>query len=746
MGDTSDIPDDKPSAFGKLLLAHRRAGGLTQEELAGASGVSVRALRDLERGRAQAAQRRSAELLADALRLAGSERELFLTLAREGRRRGPIPVGTCALPPRIADLRGRDAELAEIESAAHGGTAVVIVGQPGVGKTTLAVAAAHRLRPLFPDGCLAVDLRGVDEEPVSPRTALDRLLRALGIAAQHVPTRQSEQSALLRSLVEDRQVLFLLDNVADEAQVRPLLVTGTGCLTLVTCRRALGGLEHARRVWLDPLTTPDAVDLLAAIVGPDRVQAEPEDAAELAALCGNLPLAVRIVGNRLATRPRWRLAYLVERLRDESTRLSALAVGDLQVRSAFDLSYQRLSPSARSVFRRLAAIPGADFGVELAEVAVGERGIDRHLDELVEASLLQDSPTPGRFQFHDLIRLFAGRQLETEESPEVCARVRDAVLTYLLDASATAARIFFPDVLETGAFSSRQDASRWLELEGSNWLAAQRVAARLGRHRPVMELARAMHWYSDGRSKEHPWEEVFSLGVTAARALGSKPDEATLLNFVGWAERCCVGDDEAAVRTLRAGLAVAEEIGDEAEQGWAHTYLARSLRALGRLDEALDHARRAAALSGVFTFWIGRCTIQNTLGHILRDLGRYDEALAVHRGVLAGADMYRDEANPEIWRFLKALATADIGRVLLARREWRAAAEAFHAAWQFAWEAGYVVEAAENALQEGIAWREAGEYATARDRLHVAMQGSDLAITRRLRVRVQAELELLPRA
>jgi hypothetical protein len=157
---------------------------------------------------------------------------------------------------------------------------------------------------------------------------------------------------------------------------------------------ALAGLEAVRWVWRDPLSGDNAVNLLAKI-SPPRVAAEPELAAELVALCGNLPLAVRIAGNRLATRPHWTLAHLVGTLRNERTRLSSLSAGDLQVRSAFEMSYRRLSSGAQLVFRRLAAVPGADFDAELAEVATGPL-TSAHLDELVDASLLQATPIPGR--------------------------------------------------------------------------------------------------------------------------------------------------------------------------------------------------------------------------------------------------------------------------------------------------------------------------------------------------------------
>ncbi|MFC4078539.1 NB-ARC domain-containing protein [Amycolatopsis samaneae] len=743
-----DESDETRSVFGKLLLEHRRAAGWTQERLASASGLSVRALRELERGRARAAQQRSAEVLADALGLTEGDREFFLTVARKGRRRSPSRIaqvaGACALPTPIADLCGRERELALLSGeVAGGGGVVAVVGQAGVGKTALAVAAADRLRPDFPDGCFSVDLRGMDEEPLSARAALDRLLRALDVGPGQVPGTEAEQSALLRMLLEGKKVLLLLDNASDEAQVRPLLATGPGCLTLITCRRTLAGLVGARWVGLDPLTDGAATALLAAILGEDRIRAEPAAARELVELCGNLPLAVRIAGNRLATRPRWSLAHLVELLRDEHTRLRALSAGDLRLRPAFDLSYRGVSAGARLLFRRLATVPGADFGLELAGVVSGAAAADvrEHLDELVDASMVQATAEPGRYQFHDLIRLFAGERFEAEED----AGAADTVLGYLLDKAARAARLFFPEVLETGQFASRAEAARWLDSEGGNWVAAQRVAARKGRHAEVSELASAMHWYSDGRSNQRPWREIFSLGAAAAEAIGDAATEAKLLNFVGWACEVCFADHEAAVRAHRRALDIAIRVDERVEQAWANAYLVSALLCLERPDEAFTYAEQGWALGGELSFWSGQCSIRNTYAHALRAVGRHTEALAIHRAVLADAERYADAANPEIRRMLRAVTLRGIGDAFGEIRDWRAAAETYRTArWQ-AWEGGFDSVEADCALREGRAWRAEGVAEEARECLVLAVELSRGPAARDRRERALAELALLSR-
>ncbi|MFY1692831.1 NB-ARC domain-containing protein [Plantactinospora sp. WMMB782] len=434
LGETADTPVGGPSPFGTLLLQYRRAAGMSQAQLAQASGMSTRALRDLERGRARAAYRRSADVLADALGLAGGNRELFLIAARVGRRRTPRgwdETASCSLPPGIVDRVGREPELEWLRTRVEAGRLVAVVGYPGVGKTAVAVAAAHRLAPVFPGGCLAVDLHGTDERPIAASEALGRLLSALGMSADRMPVAVAERSILARTLLHGRRMLVLLDDAATEDQVRPLLVAGRDCSTLITSRPTLAGLESVRRLWLRPLIETESVCLLAHIVGAGRVDAEPEAAMTLARLCGGLPLALRIVGNRLATRPNWTIAAMVRRLGDHRSRLSTLRAGDLQALPTFDLSYRRLSVTAQMVFRRIALLPQVEFGDELAAVATnlstGE--VRAHLDELAYAGLLRADPAMQRiFQFNDLLKAFARQQLTEIEGQHVNKVLRDALL------------------------------------------------------------------------------------------------------------------------------------------------------------------------------------------------------------------------------------------------------------------------------------------------------------------------------
>jgi tetratricopeptide (TPR) repeat protein/transcriptional regulator with XRE-family HTH domain len=745
-----DLEFRRPSAFGASLVRYRHAAGLTQEALAEASGMSVRALRDLEQGRTRAAQQRSAEILADALGLRGSDHAEFLAAARAGRRRAPAPAPVRAsswLPPPV-ELVGRAGELARLRAVAEneGGT-VVVVGPPGVGKTALAVFAANSLRSLFPDGGIWVDLRGMDDHPLPVGAALERLLRWLGVSESDLPVSDSDRVDVYRAMVADRRVLVLLDNVADEAQVRPLLAGGAGPMTLVTCRRALAGLADVRWLWVEPLGATLAVELLAGIVGDDRVRREPDAAAELVALCGNLPLAVRIASNRLASRPRWSLAYLVEQLRDERVRLGALSVGDLQVRSAFEVSYRRLSPGARLVFRRLAAVPGTDFGGGLAAVVTGLGRADAFalLDELVDAGLLQTTRTDGRFQYHDLIRLFAHERWQEEETSEDRGRTSAAVLGHLVGTAHAAAAMYLPDEEageRAGPFGSVAEATEWLELEESNWVAALRVAAGRGWHREVLDATGVMARYADVRWTGPPWTTIFQLGVDAARALGDRSAEAKVLNHLGWARNRIYYDIDGGLACYRQALAIAEEVGDRREQSWAHVAIGGSLRFRGDTEQGLAHTRTAVELAAG-TGFSHRAELQYDLGRVLEAAGRYEEALSVLRAVLESGEDYSGAGHVS-WRHLAACITMAIASCLQRMGEWRRAAETFDTARGMYLDAGSTGNAGDAALKEGRALREAGEHAMARECFHDALALYGSPVPQRVTTEVHAELALLP--
>ncbi|MFG2616994.1 ATP-binding protein [Streptomyces sp. NPDC048507] len=684
--------------FGSRLRALRTRAALSQDELSHASGVSVRALADLERGRSRGPQRRTVEALARALGLDPDQTGQLEAAARAGRprpRADAVPAAhhPLALPRDIGDFTARGPALDHLAALVErAGSApdpacapvVVIPGQPGLGKTSFAVHAAHRLAARFPDGQFSLDLHGTDPEPTDPGEALGRLLRALGLPARSLPAAARDRSGLLRSVLRERRALLLLDNAADEAQVRPLLPGPGRSLTLVTSRRALTGLESVDRIELALLRREEAVELLTRIVGPERVREEAQAARDLADLCGHLPLAVRIAGQRLAGRPRERLARLVARLGDEGRRLDALEAGGLRVRAAFSLSYGQLEPDARTLLRRASLAAGPDFSAETAALLAGlePARAARIAEDLVDAGLLIPDAEYERYRFHDLLRLFAAERTADEDSPQERAAAEDRTALWMLR-RATAAALRFdvdhhrdnptgdPDPARAPA--GREEARRWLEAERAQWLAGLRSAQAAGHHRTVVDAAEAMHWFSDLNQHWEVWVEVFRRAVESARALGSRREEAVHLNYLAWSYNLCVHDPRAALAAADAALLVARDVGDLLQTGWALGYGAGALHRIGRVQESIDRLHEAALCLRAQDSpqaRLGELTVLNTLGTHLRQAGRAEEALDMHRRCEAICDAGMPGQQPELIAVYGAAARQQTGNDLAALGRW----------------------------------------------------------------------------
>jgi len=345
-----------------------------------------------------------------------------------------VQVPPAQLPPDITGFTGRVAQLRRLDQALAANRAGrlkapaiwAISGMAGVGKTALAVHWAHQVAEQFSDGQLHVDLRGYAPTPArDPLDVLTRLLHALGVPGEQVPGELDDAAAMHRSLLACKRMLILLDNAATSEQVRPLLPGSPGCLVLVTSRNRLPGLaarDGAARVTLDPLTLAEALALLQKILGPGRVDAEPDAAAEIAARCGRLPLALRIAADRAADRVHRTLAGLAGQLAATRGRLDVLAAEDdanTTVRSVFSWSYQALAPDAARMFRLLGLHPEAEVSVPAAaELAVTtQTAASRLLDQLAGAHLLEET-TPGRYRLNGLLRIYAAERADTESAKD----------------------------------------------------------------------------------------------------------------------------------------------------------------------------------------------------------------------------------------------------------------------------------------------------------------------------------------
>ncbi|MEV1004824.1 tetratricopeptide repeat protein [Nonomuraea sp. NPDC050202] len=482
-----------------------------------------------------------------------------------------------------------------------------------------------------------------------------------------------------------------MDNAAHESQVRPLLPSAGPVMTLITSRRPLAGLEGVHRLPLAHLADEEAAVLLRSIVGAERAEADPDGVARVASLCGNLPLALRIAGNRLQSRPGWTAGHLAERLGDEGRRVESLAAGDLSVAAAFALSYRQLSLPARQSFRRLALAAAPDFGVPMTAVLteLGLANAEDALEELVDLGLLQ-SPYPGRYRFHDLVRLFARSRLSQEEPIEDQRMARRRMDDWLLEVATVAGRWFEPDY---GApppdwsslveLDDQQQAREWLMAEGEAWFAALRAVARLGEHARVIEVAEAMHWFSDQWMHWGHWPEVFGLSSAAARAMGDRAQEAVHLNYLSWAQTYCLARYGEAEATALRARDLARETGDVRQQGWSLVYATWALwgrdarvsdeTALGYTRQAAEFLLEAGDREGYAQAMLG-------VGHCLNRLGRVEEAV---RHNLALADRLRDPAfggSPDLVGQALAMVLDQVGDGYRALGRWQEAADHYREA------------------------------------------------------------------
>ncbi|BBC93092.1 helix-turn-helix domain-containing protein [Streptomyces griseofuscus] len=712
--------------FGQRLRHLRTRAGLSQEALSHTAGVSVRALADMERGRTRGPQRRTVQVLAEALGLDDAEAADLEKSAAVGRPRprtatGPAAPGALALPRDIKDFTARGPALAALlELAQDTGPdrpgVSVVTGQPGLGKTAFAVHAAHRLAPHFPDGQFALDLHGMDPEPTTPRDALARLLGALGIADAAIPAGTDDRAGLWRSMTGDRRMLLLLDNAVGESQVGPLLPGAGPALTIVTSRHSLAGLESVHRTDLALLRREEAVELLTLIIGPERVRAEAQAARDLADLCGHLPLAVRIAGQRLLSRPHERLGKLVARLAAEGRRLDGLQAGSLRVRAAFALSYRQLHTDTRTFLRRAALAAGADFSPETGALLAGLPYDDAVAcaEELTDAGLLQSDAAAERYRFHDLLRLYAAEQVAIEDGPEIRDAALDRTTRWMLRRATAAAQHFDvahegspPDGAQDGdpephgdpdpdgAPAGREEARAWLEAERAQWLAALRRAHETGRHQQVLDTAQAMHWFSDINQHWEQWVEVFQRSADSARLLGSRRDEAIHLNYLAWSYNMCVHDPHNALTSADAALAAARDCGDGLQEGWALGYGAGALHRQGLVPEAQARLRAAAdclASQKSAQARLAELTILNSLGTLLRQAGQPVEALETHRRSERICRAGIPGRTDELIALYHAVARQQIGNDLAALERWseaepplRQALAAFETAQMPAW-------------------------------------------------------------
>lgn len=517
------------------------------------------------------------------------------------------------LPGDIADLTGREDELAAITGLVGVAERTVVIaaidGMGGVGKTMIAVRAAHRLAGEFPGGQLFIDLYGhtPGREPMRPAEALGSLLRAMGVVGSALPQSLDELAGLWRSTVAGRRVLVVLDNAASAEQVRALVPGTAGCVVLVTSRRRLVDLDTTRTVSVRELEHEPSADLFASVVGRERADAEPDAVAEVLALCGYLPLAIRIAAARLRARPAWRVAYLAERLRGAHSRSAELAAGDRDVAATLAVSYHHLTADGRRMFRLLGLVPGPTIdghaAAALAGVAVSQ--VETMLADLVDAHLVGEV-TPGRFQLHDLLREQAHRVAIAEEPATDRAAAELRLLDYYLALAGrghaalldTAMPPWIEPLVAAAELPDAEDYPTMLarlQAERTNLLAAADWAADTGRDQHAARLPYALGYFLDLCGYSAEAADSHLTAVEAATRIGDDPLRAGLLSNLA-SIQFSLGRFAAALEAADRAYELMDQLDDAGGVGRSLNNAGNALYRMGRYAEALDRYQHALAL------------------------------------------------------------------------------------------------------------------------------------------------------
>jgi DNA-binding SARP family transcriptional activator len=518
---------------------------------------------------------------------------------------------------------------------------VVFTGKAGVGKTALALHVSHAVRGDYPDGQLFAQLREADGRPVSPLAIQERFLAALGLAPSELPAGLAERTAMYRSVLGDRRILVVLDDADSVNQVLPLIPGSPSCAVVVTSRHPLSGLHGAHPFELSDLDEQTSVDLLARVIGRERVEAEASAALTLVRLCGCLPLALRIVAAKLAMRKHWRIDKMVRRMTNEGKRLDELVLSGVGIRATLTLSYDSLAPVARRLFLRLGLLGAADFASWVAAPLLDMEAEDAGdiLESLVEARLVEvrvhDDGWP-RFRLHDLVRIYALERLAEEPIAERALALRRLLGCWLSLAGEAHRRSYGGDFLKLHGNAPRwplaPDVVDQLLVKPLSWLRGERAglvsavlqSAQVGFDELCWDLATTSVTLFESEHQVRDWRKTHEVALDATRRAGNLRGEAAVLCSLG---NLAIGErmgDPA--RYLEPALRIFEKIEDAHGCALTLANLALADRLGGRYEQAL--ARYQAALTGFRAVGdrVGEVDALTGIAQVQTDLGQFEVA------------------------------------------------------------------------------------------------------------------------
>jgi len=591
---------------------------------------------------------------------------------------GPTPT-PAQLPADLGDFVGRQEVLAavrhELTAARQAVTVVAVTGLGGVGKTSLAVHAGHAVRDQFPDGQLYLDLHGLSDQPVEPNDLLRCVLTTLGIPESRQPAGLIERAALYRSLLTTRRMLIVLDDAHDAEQVRWLVPGTASCAVVVTSRRRLTGIPAARTVNLDALGLDDGVALLASIVGARRVWAEADGARDLVLECGLLPLAIRILGARLAARPQWPIAAVAQRLRDDRRRFAELRTGHLAVESTFDVSYRQLSDEQVRIFRWLSLTDAASLSLPAAAALADlpEDEIEPALESLVDLNLIETCGI-GEYRYHSLLREYARHRSHDADPRQLRARALGRLVDFYLASARNAHQLIevgsdLPDdtmpTTAAGIEPVDSDTARaWLLDEYPNIIATVRQlandhAANVDKLADLLLMLVRVGVYGANRQQ---LENAANRIADLAQQLGNTRAEARARYLRGrlLSERHCF---DAALPALEIAVVRAMEAGDlrsweraRARQGVAHLHY-------GHLDVAAECFRDALDVSQRLGDRQRSAITLGNLAQLRLQRGESAAAVEIARRAYDTAEQLRDQMALMFTGYMLGRAQLDAGHV-----------------------------------------------------------------------------------